>query len=304
MESPSTTGHFCSVSPPASRLVRGQIVAFILLCSLPGGAVAQGEVELPVFDLATGVRYHSNLSNAVPSGDRKSDTFWQAATGATWSYRPQRDWTLYLRPEVQVAVASRYEAFSHGGAGLDAGIAYKAGLGHLAPRFELGLATEYQVFNEDDLSGMSVEPTLRYSQRLNDFFGWELSYNYDSHYARGDVNDGDGHTGGLVLRYEPGGPWAFLMGYQMRSGDVVSYATPPQPGILGEADLASPGFTGFGQPMTAYRLDALAHALQVGTAYAVSDHVSLECLYEWRTTQKSNLDYDAHFIQFGLRASF
>lgn len=297
-----------SYRPSAQRA----LASLALLYAASGSVEAQEPLGAPVFDFAGGIRHHSNLSNAVPTGDRKSDTFWQAAAAASWSYRPQRDWTLHVRPQARIELASRYEDFSHGAAGIDTGIAYKAGLGHLAPRFEIGLAAEYQMFNDDDMSRLLLEPTLRYSQRLNDSFGWEFSYTYDSHHARSELHDGDGHTGGLTLRYEPGGPWALIFGYQIRQGDVVSYATPPQPGyatppqpgIIAQADFVAPGFTGFGSPMTAYRLDALSHTLRFGAAYAISDNVSLECIYDWRTTTKGNLDYDANFIQLGIRASF
>ena len=129
-------------------------------------------------------------------------------------------------------------------------------------------------------------------------------YRFDARFAESKLFSGFGNEGGVVMRWEPEGRWSFSAGYRLRYGDVVSFATPPQPAIKSVSIVVDPGNTIFGRPLTAYRLRALTQTVSAGMAYAVTPDISLELTGEFQHTSRSAITYDAFLAQIAAKFAF
>lgn len=277
----------------------------LLLACLPDFARSEvGGLERPVFDAGTSFLFNSNVSNAETSPDREADGFWEAEIGSSWSLPVETGWRFSSRFFVGSQVPFTYSAFTMVGLGGQFEANYKAGLGPLAPRFSAGIRIEYDFFEEEIQSGWRYLPAVHFRKRLCRDLELDLFYQFDSRVAASELYDGDGHTGGLVLRWEPGQRWSFACSYQARYGDVVSYATPPKPALVEQAEIIVPGLLTFDRPLTGYRLRGLSHTVEAAAGYAITPDTSLLLTYRFRHTTRDSIQYDNHFVEFGITTLF
>ena len=277
------------------------IVAGLLLV-LGCGPVSAA--ERPTFDLSSGFRYNSNLSNADKASDVEDDFFWRADAGATWSRQLDRDWRLSGRVFAGTEIPFQYSAFTLARVGADARVTRKFGLGRTAPKATAGLAFERDFFEDEDMTKWLLQPSVRYQHPLGGDWSLELLYRFDASFARSGLFDGTGNEGALTLRWEPEGRWSFFAGYRLRYGDVVSWATPPRPDLVSVASVVEAGNTVFGRPLTAYRLQALSQTPLLGISFALTPDISLELSGEFQHTSRSAITYDAFLAHLGAKAVF
>jgi len=268
-----------------------------------GSASAQ-KIEGPAWDVATGFLYNSNLSNAERSTDVESDFFWQMEGGASWSRAIERDWRLRARAFAGGSVPFEYEAFNQARLGTDLELGYKHGLGPMAPTVRAGLTVERDFFEEDGRSRWFITPGLRARQPLSESAGVELHYRFDTSRAIAPLFDGYGNEGGVTLTWEATDRLSFSAGYRARYGDVVSYAAPPRPDIVGVADVIVPGTTTFNRTLTAYRLEAFTQTAHASVFFALLPELSLAVQYRFQHTTRAAISYDNHLVEFGIKAGF
>jgi len=276
------------------------LVIFAVLLVL----VCAGAAAAPSFDASSGFLYNSNLSNAENAGDVEDDFFWKASGGATWNAPAGRDWRLAARLFAGTEIPFEYSAFTMAKTGLDLRATRKFGLGSAAPTASAAVSFERDFFQDPQMSGWLLVPSTKWTQKFSETWSLEGIYRFDARFAASKLFSGLGNEGGVAMRWEPEGRWSFSAGFRLRYGDVVSFATPPQPAIKSVSTVVDPGNTIFGRPLTAYRLSALTQTVSAGMAYAVTPDISLELTGEFQHTSRSAITYDAFLAQIAAKFAF
>jgi len=91
--------------------------------------------------------------------------------------------------------------------------------------------------------------------------------------------------------------------YELRSGEVVSYAVPPRPDIVALANDRRIVGT-FGEPYVAYNFDAITNSLSFGVSQGLTQWVSINARYEWHYTTRSNISYMNNILRLSIHAAF
>ena len=86
--------------------------------------------------------------------------------------------------------------------------------------------------------------------------------------------------------------------YELRSGEVVSYAVPPRPDLVAWRTIGG-WLARLASPYVAYNFDAITNTLSFGVSQALTQWVSVNARYEWHYTTRSN-----HFLHEQRPATF
>ncbi len=255
-------------------------------------------------ELSTGLLYHSNLSRASASGDEESDTFWLAGMAHGRQWLPARDWRLDASLSAASEVAFEFSDFNQLALGAESGATYKWGLGPQAPRFRVGVALAQQWFDDADRSRWALRPSLQAFKRVHDRVELEAFYHFDQEEAREDLHSSDAHTLGLGGMVEVGDRWTLHASYRYRDGDVVSYSENPPDYLMELADRSDMDADTFGRPLTAYRIEAQSHSIELGFVCQLSSAVHAGASYGWTQTERGPLSYDMSVVQFSVGAQY
>ena len=131
----------------------------------------------------------------------------------------------------------------------------------------------------------------------------DASYFYDDIGGEIRVFDRFAHAFALNGSFDLTERTRLSAGYELRTGEVLSYAMPPRPDIVALANDRRTVDT-FGPPYVAYNFDALTNSLSLGVSHALAQSLSLNARYEWQYTSRAHLSYTNNVLHLSIHAAF
>jgi len=269
--------------------------AFLALLFVIASPCAQADWRL---EAETGALYQSNLSNSDRASDVRDDWAWTTAARVSNGFQLGRDLRLSLGADLQSDVWARYDGFNQIGATASAGMRYRFGLGRQAPWVLLEEGIGYHRFDETFRDGWDETVSVRGGVALSERLALEVGYSFTDFAAPNDFFDLQGHRASARVIFDATSTLQIGLGYSYRDGDVISYAVPPRPDIVGIAPVR-PSVPTFGDHprYNAYRLRGQTHTVSVSAGYTLTKYLSLQMTYEFATTSHDPLRYDNHLVE-------
>jgi hypothetical protein len=274
---------------------------FLLSSALLLTVVARADNWAPNLTLAT--TWDSNLTNADVSTDRIGALGFSADVVANDRYALRGNNTLLPGLHFAATGWPRFESLTSVAGGLRGEWQHKFGLGALAPVFSLELAGDLVGAREAGRSGTSSGATLALRKRLNDAARLALTQEFSRLDARYAVYDRQSAQTTLELGYDFTDVARVTLGAFWRTGDVLSYATPPRPELAALAPNRLAVET-FRRPMVAYSIDAHTVGGKFALVRAVTDVAAVILSYEYRDTTRGPLRYTNHLVSLSVVRQF
>ena len=247
--------------------------------------------------------WEENATNANQAVDRVDAL--QLATSLMIEQRAglTRELALLYGAQLEAESWPRFDQLDRIAAGPTLALRYKDGLGPLAPTFTLRAAGTLSAARDFGRAGPAGSLSLIYAQGLTDtthltagVTGTRLDA-HESVYARSDVE------GFVECAYDFDANWRLRLSARWRHGDVLSYATPPRPDLVGLARERTDNDT-FAPSMFVYSLDAHTVSGAVLLSRALDEATSLNLGVEWRETTRTPLLYVNRLVSLGVTRQF
>jgi hypothetical protein len=253
--------------------------------------------------LTAAATWEENVTNANRAGDRVDAL--QLATSLAVEQRTglTRELALLYGAQLEAESWPRFDQLDRVAAGPTLALRYKNGLGALAPTFTLSAAGTLSAARDFGRAGPAGSLSLVYAQGLTDtthltagITGTRLDA-HESVYAR------SGLEGFVECAYDFDANWRLRLSARWRHGDVLSYANPPRPDLVGLARDRTDN-DAFGPSMIVYSLDA--HTVSAGAllSRALDEATSLNLGVEWRETTRTPLLYVNRLVSLGVTRQF
>jgi len=277
---------------PPRWLSRGAVLAVSLLLPLSTRASWWSEIE-------TGLLHDSNLSRS--SEDQAADAFLGISAAVGQGIPIGRDGTLSWKGSAVADLPDDVEALRRFAPGVSVSYRHKLRLGNDAPFVGLGIFTRHDAYESELREGWSYGASLRAGRRWPALL-LEGEIDWERRDAAADPFDQKAFTG--AVRADWPLRWFTLHGgYEGRWGDVTSTAF-PTPEILAAATARIPD-PAFGPGRVSYRLDASAHALEVGLRRELPHATALALTYRFeRTFADGDVTYDDQRLSGSYRIRF
>ncbi|HEY5893647.1 MAG TPA: hypothetical protein VIT91_10490 [Chthoniobacterales bacterium] len=269
----------------------------LLTCVVYPGALHAGSLDI------TGdiwARYESNISNSDASRDRIATGVVGGRIGVQTAGVWSRDWRWHLGLSAEGESVVRFSDLSRMDVGIRAGVERKFGLGWRAPRLLVDMRSIGRISGEWDSSGIGLSPSLALTWQGGERWGISVQYSPQWFFARGVLFDSTAQTAGFSTWFDLFPTTRLQVRYQFRTGDIVSYATPPRPDLVAISEVQENTLV-FGSPRVRYRFDADTHAIEVGVVQRLDDRYSLNAAYRLEITQGKGKEYENHVFEFGAR---
>ncbi len=255
------------------------------------------------FDAKSGALYDSNLSRSDRSADKRDDWAWKTDLNIGFGSQLSRNLRFNLSGEIESQLWGQFQAFDKISAGMSAGLRYRFGLGPLAPWIMTEGRLHYEEFSEDRRNGWNQQFVLRAGKGLTDRLSVEADYVWGDFSANDLIFDQVAQSCSIHFTYDLTSSLQISLGYVYRYGDVISYAVPPRPDILGVASVLSP-IESFGTPYVAYRFKASTQTVALLLNYRLSKFVAIQLGYERSYTSRSPLDYVNNLVETKIAISY
>jgi hypothetical protein len=275
-----------------------RLLATLLLLAI----AARAENWAP--NLTTTATWNNNATNADRSADRIGAFQTTADVIANERYAFGRDDSVHLGFHGNVEWWPRYyQGLFTMAAGARADWQHKFGLGALAPVFAVELAGDFVAAKDTGRRGTSAGVSVVLRKRFNDL--WKASFTVDSSqmYARYAVYDRQGTQGTLEVSRDLTEVSRLAVAVFHRSGDVLSYATPPRPDIVPLAPNRLLTDT-WRRSLVAYSVDAKTTGAKLSYIHALDQASAVVVGYEYRKTEREVLNYVNHLVSVGLVHQF
>ena len=256
-----------------------------------------------VLDLRTDVLYDDNLSHSNREADERDDGSNGAAIHAGRFDQLTDDLRLAVTADVAARTWWQYGDFNEVAAGGTASLRYRFGLGALAPFLRVEGSAAYAAVEDELQAGGRYRAGVTIGKRLTERLALDLSYGYEQREGRLRVFEQKGHTLSVRAAFDLTSTTQVSAGYQVRWGEVVSYAMPPRPDVVALANARLPVRT-FGDPYVAYNLDARTHTFWCGLSQALTDWLAVSVRYEHQATARGHLHYRNNLFTAAIDASF
>lgn len=248
-------------------------------------------------------RFESNVSNSDRPSDRVADGFLGGRIEAVFGDVFDRDWRWQAGLVGEGEAALRFWELGHIEAGPRLGLERKFGLGWQAPRVVADLLFAVRGAGQSGASGLRLAPSLSFVWQAGERWGWSVAYLPEWFFAQRSVFASTGNEVGANGWFDLFPDTRMRLGYAFRHGDVVSYATPPRPDIVG-IRISQENTNVFGAERVVYRVVANTHRIETGVVQRLTDHLDLSATYRWEITEGQGLVYENHIVELGLGAAF
>lgn len=279
------------------RAVRQRAAALAII--LPLGTIAAAAAW--VGDLTAGAAYDGNLSRAEPEQDQVADALVLFGGAAGQALPIGRDgrftWLLTLDGEWFDDVAGLRRVTP----GASLAFRRKLRLGQDAPYLLCSASGLRDEFDSDGRTGWRTELALAAGRSLP-ALSVEGGVRWEHRDAHADPFDQEAWTGEVSV------DWALPAvslhaGYALRLGDVTSSAR-PDPRFRDAASAREPDPV-FGADFVSYRLDATAHAAEIGIRRDLPHAAAVDLTYRFeRTLAEAGFRYDAQRLTGSYRIRF
>ena len=249
------------------------------------------------------VSYNDNLSNSDRSTDRESDFSFDGHVAFGRFGELTDDLRFSITADLDARAFAHYEDFNSITIGSTAALRYRFGLGAMAPFVRVEAGGGYAAFKQSLQSGGRFHTGLAVGKRLTERFAIDASYFYEDIGGEVRVFDRFSHAFALSGSFDLTDKTQLSAEYELRSGEVVSYAVPPRPDIVALANDQRLVGT-FGGPYVAYNFDAITNTLSFGVSQALTQWVSVNARYEWHYTTRSNISYMNNILRLSIHAAF
>ena len=247
------------------------------------------------FEAESGTVYESNISNS--DRDLEDDWAWQNSARVSNGLQLTRDLRLSFGVDVFDQFWANFRDFNNFQPGGLFGLRYRFGLGRNAPWVFVEDHIGYSFFGDKDRSGLENRFRAGGGIALTDRLSLEAAYRFENFDARDPFWDWSGHTAMARLTFDLTSSCQIAVGYSYRSGEVISYALPPRPDLVGIASERESVDT-FGFPnYTAYKMHGITNSVSASAAYTVNKYVSIVMSYEYRNTFHKPLEYEGHIFE-------
>lgn len=278
---------------------RAGLVFWSLLLFL-GVNGAQGDW---IRDFRGDVSYNDNLSNSNRSADERDDFFFTGRVALGWFGGLTDDLRLTAMADLDGRAFARYDDFNSLTISSSAALRYRFGLGAMAPFVRVEASGGYAAFHQSFQSGGRFRTGITVGKRIVERLVLDASYFYEEIGGEIRVFDRFSHIFALNAAFDLSERTRLSAGYELRGGEVVSYAVPPRPDIVAIANARRTVDT-FGQPYVAYNFDAVTNILSLGVSQALTESLSANARYEWRRTNRSDISYTNNILQLSIHAAF
>ncbi|HEY5753762.1 MAG TPA: hypothetical protein VIT21_11480 [Chthoniobacterales bacterium] len=244
--------------------------------------------------------YESNISNSDVSRDRIGTGIVGGRVAAQRAGVWERDWRWHLGLTAEGESVVRFSDLSRLDAGIRVGLERKFGLGWQAPRLQLDVRSIGRVSGEWDSSGVGLLPSLGVTWQAGERWGFSVQYSPQWFFARGVIFDSTAQTAGFSAWFDLFPMTRLQVRYGFRTGDVVSYATPPRPDLVAISEVQETTLV-FGSPRVRYRFDADTYSIEAEVAQQLDDRIALSAIYRLEITQGKGKEYENHIFQLSAR---
>jgi hypothetical protein len=248
-----------------------------------------------LLDAAAGYTYDDNLPNALNDSDRKADSALSASVRAGISEQLATNTGLSLALLAEQNLYFRYPGLTNFGAGAQARLRHKFGLGAEAPWAALSAQALHRNYHYDYRDGWQYDAGLTVGKRLSDRVAVQGSVRYDRYMAdrvqptilpgfSTDAYDVWGWTFGARGTYAVTESDLLSAGYAWRNGTVTSI-TPRDPEVLEYSSaLARDPVFGATPPLVAYRIAGKSDIVSLAWSHAFNPRTSMTLSYLFRRT--------------------
>jgi len=273
-------------------------LAFLLILSVVDHASGDW-----IRDFRGDVSYNDNLSNSDRAADQESDFSFDGHVAFGRFGELTDNLRLSITANLDARAFAHYDDFDSITIGSTAALRYRFGLGAMAPFVRVEASGGYAVFKQSLQSGERVHAGLTVGKRLTERFAMDASYFYEEIGGEVRVFDRFSHAFALSASFDLTERTRLSADYELRSGEVVSYAVPPRPDIVALANDRRMVGT-FGEPYVSYNFDAITNTLSFGVSQALTQWVSVNARYEWHYTTRSNISYTNNILRLSIHAAF
>jgi hypothetical protein len=278
-------------SRTALRLSHG-----LLLLACSGALLAPTAARADwLLDAAAGYTYDDNLPNALNDSDRKADSALSASVRAGISEQLATNTGLTLALLAEQNLYLRYSGLTNFGAGAQARLRHKFGLGADTPWAALSAQALHRNYHYDYRDGWQYDAGLTAGKRLSERLSVQGSVHYDRYTADRlqptilpgfptDAYDVWGWTFGARAAYAITESDLLSAAYAWRNGTVTAI-TPRDPEILEYSSaLARDPVFGTEPPLVAYRIAGKTDIVSLAWSHAFSPRISMTMSYLYRRT--------------------
>jgi len=271
-----------------------------ILLSLAAARSSSGDW---IRDFRVDVSYDDNVSRSNREADERQDVAFRALAHLGRFGQLSDDLRLTLTADFSGEAWERYQDFNNTTAAGTASLRYRFGLGALAPFVRVEGSAGYASFEQSLQDGARYRSAVTFGKRLTERLSLEASYYFDDIDSRVRVFDQEAHHFSLAGSFDLSETTQITAGYELRDGEVISYAVPPRPDIVALANALRHVDT-FGGDYVAYNLDATTHTFSVGVSQAFTRFLALNLRYERQETSRAHLYYINNIFNASVHASF
>ena len=254
-------------------------------------------------DFRTDVSYDDNVSRSNREADERQDVAFRALAHLGRFDQLSDDLRLALTADFTGEAWERYQDFNHTTVAGTASLRYRFGLGAWAPFVRVEGSAGYACFEQSLQDGARYRSAVTFGKRFTERLSLEASYYFDDNESRVRLFDQQAHHFSVAGSFDLSETTQITAGYELRDGEVITYAVPPRPDIVALANALRQVDT-FGGDYIAYNLDATTHTFSVGVSQALTRFLALNLRYERQETSRAHLYYINNIFNASVHASF
>ena len=294
---------------PRSRVLFATALACTALAVLPPAPALDVQLR------ASGT-WADNLSRTSFAPTQKDAAIFSAGLSATHARQLAPNWTAIFSGELDAETVPDFDALDRAGAGAQATLRRKFGLGPFAPVLDLSASLQRNEFSESGRSHWRQEIVLSFAKRLTETLRLNASGRWERHEAKGAPYDVQNRRLAFEATWDATPRWRLRAGVSRLEGQLTANAT----GAIYAQALAGAFGTAiqnyyssvpfgttdtFGPGWVAYRVDGDADIWWAEASLAATDRTTLALRHEAvKFVNVVGVRYDTAFVSLHLAHRF
>lgn len=294
-----------------------------LMFTLTWPAVTYAEWTEWLTDAEFAYQFQDNINRSFFRSGELAEHQWQAFLSTGRVYQLDTHTRLFADVRLDGTLHQNYDDLNQLSSGVSLAARHKFGVGPYQPWVSVSASSAY-IFSRSRLrEGYRVNAGVIWGKALHQRLDVRLSYDYDFRDSRNPtavsnkrlnsasletntsnkVFDTQGHSFGIRLQGLLTTQWMLILGYQFRTGDIVSINDPGLlPGISRIVDAVA---VDDALPGWAYRVDGETHRYSADVNYAfMQGHAAFNIGYEFIDSHADDFRYRNNLLRVNLTYSF